>query len=226
MRSFCNYLRRHHIGVLALFVALGGTSYAAIKLPANTVGTKQIRDRAVTLKKIGLGTQKALKGARGQRGARGDVGPQGVRGPEGARGPAGANALGARSFDKHFPFNSLAPLPVGPGEIDEVCAAENGTLANGTSKVALTIHDNLSGHGAELSGFAGEDDAVSTVSGDSGGAAGVNHVYLDITARELGDPGNPSEKPSAWVRVSLGAERDATGCHVWGTYVPTTDIGD
>ena len=29
------YVGRHHIGLLALFIALGGTSYAAIKLPAN-----------------------------------------------------------------------------------------------------------------------------------------------------------------------------------------------
>jgi hypothetical protein len=38
---------------LALFVALGGTGYAAIKLPANSVGAKQIKKSAVTNKKIG-----------------------------------------------------------------------------------------------------------------------------------------------------------------------------
>ena len=41
------------ISLLALFVALGGTSYAAITaLPKNSVGTKQIKNGAVTAKKI------------------------------------------------------------------------------------------------------------------------------------------------------------------------------
>ncbi|HST15076.1 MAG TPA: hypothetical protein VLJ44_09535 [Gaiellaceae bacterium] len=35
------------IALIALFVSLGGTTYAAIKLPANSVGTRQIRDGAV-----------------------------------------------------------------------------------------------------------------------------------------------------------------------------------
>jgi hypothetical protein len=40
------------VAYLALFVALGGVSYAAIKLPAHSVGTKQIKKRAVTTSKI------------------------------------------------------------------------------------------------------------------------------------------------------------------------------
>ena len=37
---------------LALFVALGGTGYAAVTLPRNSVGTKQLRSRAVTASKL------------------------------------------------------------------------------------------------------------------------------------------------------------------------------
>jgi hypothetical protein len=40
------------ISVIALFVALGGTTYAATSLPANSVGTQQIRNKAVTPAKI------------------------------------------------------------------------------------------------------------------------------------------------------------------------------
>jgi hypothetical protein len=36
------------VACLALIVALGGTSYAAIRLPANSVGTKQLKRGAVT----------------------------------------------------------------------------------------------------------------------------------------------------------------------------------
>ena len=46
------YLRRHHVGIIALFIALGGASYAATQLPANSVGTRQIRAGAVTPAKL------------------------------------------------------------------------------------------------------------------------------------------------------------------------------
>ncbi|MGH2959376.1 MAG: hypothetical protein ACRDKE_07205 [Solirubrobacterales bacterium] len=40
------------VACLALFIALGGASYAAIKIPKNSVGTKQIKKNAVTGAKI------------------------------------------------------------------------------------------------------------------------------------------------------------------------------
>ena len=36
----------------AVFLALGGTGYAAMKLPANSVGTRQLRSAAVTRQKL------------------------------------------------------------------------------------------------------------------------------------------------------------------------------
>ncbi|HTU88216.1 MAG TPA: hypothetical protein VMF57_21730 [Solirubrobacteraceae bacterium] len=44
------------ISVVALFFALGGVGYAAVALPKNSVGTKQIRNNAVTYQKIAPGT--------------------------------------------------------------------------------------------------------------------------------------------------------------------------
>ena len=40
------------VACIALAVALGGTSYAAIKLPTNSVGAKQLRKNAITAPKI------------------------------------------------------------------------------------------------------------------------------------------------------------------------------
>lgn len=40
------------VSLLALFVALGGTGYAAFSLPTNSVGTKQLKNGAVTSKKV------------------------------------------------------------------------------------------------------------------------------------------------------------------------------
>jgi hypothetical protein len=44
------------ISLIALFVALGGASYAAVSLPKNSVGTAQIRNNAVNYKKIATHT--------------------------------------------------------------------------------------------------------------------------------------------------------------------------
>jgi|1185.fasta_scaffold31678_2 hypothetical protein len=86
---FLGYVRRHHIGLLALFVALGGTSYAAVKLPRNSVGTAQIKNHAVTTSKLSTSTVKALKGAKGEKGA---TGTTGATGAAGAKGDPGAPA--------------------------------------------------------------------------------------------------------------------------------------
>lgn len=64
---------------MALFVALGGTSYAAIKLPANSVGNRQVKSNAITSGKIRNGTLRAQDFSAGtvRRGIRGPAGPAG-----------------------------------------------------------------------------------------------------------------------------------------------------
>jgi hypothetical protein len=75
------YLRRHHVGVLALFVALGGTSYAATQLPRNSVGTTQIRNGSVTAAKIHNGAITPAKLSPGLRTRLGRTTPTGITPP-------------------------------------------------------------------------------------------------------------------------------------------------
>jgi hypothetical protein len=49
------------ISLIALFVALGGTTYAATGLPKNSVGTPQLKKNAVTAPKIAKGAVTAPK---------------------------------------------------------------------------------------------------------------------------------------------------------------------
>lgn len=42
------HLRGQYLGAIALFVALGGTSYAALRLPAGSVGNTQIKNHSIT----------------------------------------------------------------------------------------------------------------------------------------------------------------------------------
>ena len=48
MLKILTFIRQNAIALVALFVALGGTSYAALSLPAGSVGTKQLRNGSVT----------------------------------------------------------------------------------------------------------------------------------------------------------------------------------
>jgi hypothetical protein len=52
MNRLIRHARSNVIAYLALFVALGGTSYAAINLPANSVGTRQLKNGSVTPRKL------------------------------------------------------------------------------------------------------------------------------------------------------------------------------
>jgi len=81
-------MRRHltYANVMAtigVFLALGGASYAAIKLPANSVGSKQIKDGGVTSADV---KNHALKAGDFKGGL--PSGPRGPRGPQGDKGAA------------------------------------------------------------------------------------------------------------------------------------------
>ena len=84
-------MRRHItpsliISVMALFVALGGASYAAIKIPKNSVGNTQLRKDAVTSTKVKDRSLLATDFRTGQL-PRGATGATGATGTAGAAGP-------------------------------------------------------------------------------------------------------------------------------------------
>lgn len=103
--SIISYLRRHHIGMLALCLAMSGTAYAA-SLPRNSVGTKQLKRNAVTTAKVKNRSLRAQDFARGQL-------PAGARGPAGPAGPAGATNVTVR---ESAPANGTATASCNPGE--------------------------------------------------------------------------------------------------------------
>src|SRR5919198_1267152 len=86
------------VSIIALIVALGGTGYAAIKLPANSVGAKQLKKNAVVSKKVKDGSLLAKDFKAGQlpAGPKGDKGDRGDTGPKGDTGPAGLASKSTR----------------------------------------------------------------------------------------------------------------------------------
>jgi len=67
------------VACIALVVALGGTGYAAIRLPRNSVGPAQLRTNAVTSAKVRNGSLSAkdFQSSALKRGPRGPQGPKG-----------------------------------------------------------------------------------------------------------------------------------------------------
>lgn len=90
--KFLGYVRRHHVALLALFISLGGVSYAATQLPKNSVGSKQLKKNAVTAKKIrknAVNSKKVKDRSLLARDFKPGQLPQGPRGETGPAGPPG-----------------------------------------------------------------------------------------------------------------------------------------
>jgi hypothetical protein len=81
MGGFARFLRRNTIALLALFITLSGTTYAAATaLAPNSVGAKQVINGSLQTKDLSRKARKALKGNRGPRGRAGATGARGVPG--------------------------------------------------------------------------------------------------------------------------------------------------
>jgi len=126
------HLRRNAVAYLALFIALSGTSYAAAKLPANSVGTTQLKNGAVTSAKIKDRSLRASDFAAGQL-KPGPVGPAGAQGPAGPAGPAGPSAMASIT-------NRKGPTVENPGVASSTASCEAGERAiggGGTSEIGF-----------------------------------------------------------------------------------------
>lgn len=137
------------VALVALFVALGGTSYATVRavVPANSVGTAQIRNDSVTRAKLAhesitsvlikdgslmasdFAAGQIPAGPAGPTGAQGPQGPKGDKGDTGATGKLGPFAL--RSETQTIPAGRTWTVQAlcGPGEH----AVSGGTAWAGAS---------------------------------------------------------------------------------------------
>ncbi|MCU0258122.1 MAG: hypothetical protein MUF56_03775 [Solirubrobacteraceae bacterium] len=112
MTRVLRHVRSNLVAYLALFVALGGTSYAAVNLPRNSVGTAQLKPSAVTSAKVKNGSLLAADFRRGQLRA----GPQGAAGPAGPAGERGA--AGERGPSEAYSVIGPSPVIVGPTAVE------------------------------------------------------------------------------------------------------------
>jgi hypothetical protein len=136
---------------LALVVALGGTSYAAVMVTGadiknGTVTTDDIKDKTLKTKDLAPGTKASLEGARGPAGPAGPAGPQGPPGAPGAAGTARASAQVAAQinpvYDANHGFPSL-PRRIAAGKY--CVPAPAGVNADSTA-VLLSLSGNSVGY--------------------------------------------------------------------------------
>jgi hypothetical protein len=174
---------------VALVVALGGTSYAAIKLPANSVSSKTVKDKSLLKKDFKSGqVPRGATGPGGAKGANGANGAPGAKGGPGDPGPAGqigitpagfsASTAGTVGFGSSVTVQSLS-LPAGKYLIKAKAMAHN---TNGSSDVKLMCTLNAGGADIDSLGGVGVDVAPSVA------PVADTQVYL-IGAATLGSAG-------------------------------------
>jgi len=247
--SVLRHVRRNIVAYVALFIALGGTSYAAIKLPANSVGTRQLRRGAVTAAKVKSHSLLLSDFKAGQINGGGAQGPQGPQGPQGAPGRDGAPGhAGAPGVDGHTVLNGVGAPPDSsgaPGDfyIDDAAneiygpKGSGGSWGSGTSLVGPKGDPGTPGSATvtgRITGVPGESgpSPVTTygaVSGLSSDSSTVNPVTtlspnVDVVAKNLYVQFSSPPGLSAQHTITLDVNGIATSlsCWVYNTTTGTT----
>src|SRR4051812_40965395 len=153
---------------LALFIALGGTSYAALTLPRNSVGSAQIRknavgsseirsravgsselrDRSINLNDLSSSVRTSL---RGPQGPAGPAGPSGITYPAAVtsgggsvRGNAsGAGHLGGNEYHVTFPSTTIHDCVYSA----TLAAVQNGPTLEQPPAGGITVADDADPRG-------------------------------------------------------------------------------
>ena len=186
------------VATLALFIALGGVSYAAIKIPNNSVGTKQLKKNAVTSKKVKNKSLLAADfrpgqlprgatgapgadgligpiGPTGLAGARGITGPAGQDGTDGTTGPAGSTGATGPAGSDGATGEAGSTGEIGPtGDTGPTGLSSTAVLMGRSSLSTGTVSFSPSGASTTTSGTSG-----------TGSQVGMLSPAVPVTARNL-----------------------------------------
>ena len=151
------------MSTIAVFLALGGISWAAVKLPRNSVGSKQIKKSAVRSSDVKNGALRALDFRTGELPA-GPTGPKGDKGDPGVAGAPGSARAHGRITEETPP--AIAP---GTGKgVDAVFrSAQEGLycleLAIDDPRVAVATGDDVATIAAAIADAAAVETLIPEV---------------------------------------------------------------
>ena len=198
------------IALVALFVALGGTGYAAVTLPKNSVGGAQIKKAAVTgsdIKNRAVTAQKirnnAISGAKVKNGTltvldlkpgtiptggAGTAGPQGPQGPQGEQGlPGTPGADGADGADG----TALAYARVGAtGVLDAGTPSQNKNVVQENFQHDAVAGATTTGPGIYCVGGLPFTLRSVQVTADSAMAASTTNMIASVAVQRGNNLGN------------------------------------
>jgi hypothetical protein len=131
------------MATIAVFIALGGSGYAAVTLQKNSVKGKHIAKNAVTSPKVKNRSLKRKDFARGTL-PKGIPGPQGLQGLQGATGPPGPGEEAAISYSAvdSSPATVKTQIFSGDGLIVEASCG-NASNSDLILWVSSTVNDGL-----------------------------------------------------------------------------------
>ena len=228
------------MATVAVFLALGGVSYAAVSLPRGSVGREQLRKDSVTKSRIArksvgrseLRRRGVTKGSlsswiRRQLRRRAKTGATGPRGATGARGPAGAAARRVR----YSAAASATPDPVTALDLNALRLTTSCDQDGGTTMLNFSVR---SADGATL-----EETITVDVGSDPTnppGSASTANLRINLPAGTTVPPGGPSAdtgytrvnvdgiyvcaSTTMEVRLVAFVDGDADRCSLHGIVVP------
>lgn len=171
------------IACLALLLALGGTGYAATRLPRNSVTTVQVKDFSLLARDF----------QRGQlpRGAVGPAGPAGPAGPQGPAGPAGTSGSASVKWVLVRPDGGIAAQS---GGITLAAKPSAGTyILNFGSAVTGKPILSSGGYAADASDQRGETTAGPCGGGDQGRTCPTSDNANTVFVETRSNSGTPAD---------------------------------
>ena len=201
----------HVISLIALFVALGGTGYAAVKLPKNSVGASQIKTG-------GVGSSEVKNGSLRKRDFRASdlpAGPQGLQGTQGLKGDKGDDGAPGRNgtadaFARVRADGTL--LPKDP--------PDNPTFGNTSFNIT---QENVDRPGAAppgvycVRGLPFKLSSAMVAADNAGASAAADNDVIVSVAVERGNNINPCDdvagRPKAQARI-VATEADGTPANI------------
>jgi hypothetical protein len=197
----------HLIALMALFIALSGTSYAASRIipSRNTVGSTQIKKNAITSSKVKDGSLKKVDFKAGEL-PKGDTGATGGQGPKGDKGDTGATGATGATGVTGAPGTAAAYARfTATGAILDTSAGKVITAAN--------LQTPLPATGVYCFGGLPFDPASAMVAPDSAGDAN-SHVFVSVAVKRTAATLGVCDADHQQVRVNITQPTTVTGGNV------------